>query len=64
MHDALLLARWRFAFTVSFHIIFPTLSIGLALFLAIVEALALKPATRLEFSILEMEEQWLASAFS
>jgi cytochrome d ubiquinol oxidase subunit I len=36
--DRLLLARLQFAFTVSFHIIFPTISIGLALFLAIVEA--------------------------
>jgi cytochrome d ubiquinol oxidase subunit I len=44
MHDLdpLLLARLQFAFTVSFHIIFPTISIGLALFLVIVEALWLK----------------------
>jgi hypothetical protein len=40
--DPLLLARMQFAFTVSFHIIFPTISIGLALFLAIVEGLWLK----------------------
>jgi cytochrome d ubiquinol oxidase subunit I len=44
MHDLdpLLLARLQFAFTVSFHIVFPTISIGLALFLAVVEALWLK----------------------
>ena len=44
MHDLdpLILARIQFAFTVSFHIIFPTISIGLALFLAIVEGLWLK----------------------
>jgi cytochrome d ubiquinol oxidase subunit I len=44
MHDLdpLILARLQFAFTVSFHIIFPTISIGLALFLVIVEALGLK----------------------
>src|SRR3989440_1956612 len=44
MHDLnpLILARFQFAFTVSFHIIFPTISIGLALFLAVVEALWLK----------------------
>jgi cytochrome d ubiquinol oxidase subunit I len=44
MHDLdpLILARMQFAFTVSFHIIFPTISIGLALFLVIVEALWLK----------------------
>src|SRR5258708_21412010 len=40
--DALLLARLQFAFTVRFHIIFPTISIGLALFLVIVEGLWLK----------------------
>jgi cytochrome d ubiquinol oxidase subunit I len=40
--DAALLARIQFAFTVSFHIIFPTISIGLALYLAIVEGLWLR----------------------
>ena len=37
-----ILARIQFAFTVSFHIIFPTISIGLAMFLAIIEGLWLK----------------------
>src|SRR6202795_4212961 len=36
------LARVQFAFTVSFHIIFPTMPIGLAMFLAVVEGLWLK----------------------
>lgn len=36
--DAEILARLQFAFTVSFHILFPTLTIGLAAFLFIVEA--------------------------
>jgi cytochrome bd ubiquinol oxidase subunit I len=40
--DPLILARLQFAFTVTFHIIFPTISIGLALFLAIVKGLYLK----------------------
>src|SRR5260370_42706079 len=40
--DPLILARFQFAFTVSFHIIFPTISIGLALFLAIGEGMWLK----------------------
>jgi cytochrome d ubiquinol oxidase subunit I len=40
--DPTLLARIQFAFTVSFHIIFPTISIGLAMFLAIMEGLWLK----------------------
>ncbi len=34
---ALELARIQFAFTVSFHIIFPATSIGLACFLALLE---------------------------
>ncbi|WP_429499531.1 cytochrome ubiquinol oxidase subunit I [Robbsia andropogonis] len=36
------LARFQFAFTVSFHIIFPALSIGLASFLAVLEGVWLK----------------------
>ncbi len=37
--DPVLLARFQFAFTVSFHIVFPALSIGLASFLAVLEGL-------------------------
>ena len=37
--DALLLARIQFAFTISAHIIFPAFSIGLASYLAVLEAL-------------------------
>jgi len=37
--DALLLARVQFAFTVAFHFIFPSFSIGLASFLAVLEGL-------------------------
>jgi cytochrome d ubiquinol oxidase subunit I len=40
--DPAIIARTQFAFTVSFHIIFPTISIGLASFLAIMEGLWLK----------------------
>lgn len=39
MPDALLLARIQFAFTVSFHILFPAFSIGLASYLAVLEGL-------------------------
>ncbi|GJD64389.1 cytochrome ubiquinol oxidase subunit I [Methylobacterium frigidaeris] len=38
-YDALLLARFQFAFTVSFHFIFPAFSIGLASYLAVLEGL-------------------------
>ncbi len=37
--DAVVLARAQFAFTMSFHIIFPAFSIGLASYLAVLEAL-------------------------
>jgi len=37
--DALTLARLQFAFTISFHIIFPAISIGLASYLAVLEGL-------------------------
>lgn len=40
--DALELARIQFAFTVSFHIIFPAITIGLASYLAVLEGLWLK----------------------
>jgi len=37
--DAIVLARAQFAFTMSFHIVFPSFSIGLASYLAVLEAL-------------------------
>ncbi|HRD46176.1 MAG TPA: cytochrome ubiquinol oxidase subunit I [Caulobacter sp.] len=37
--DAILLARLQFAFTIAFHIIFPSFTIGLASFLAVLEGL-------------------------
>ena len=40
--DALVLARIQFAFTISFHFLFPAFSIGLASFLAVLEGLWLK----------------------
>ena len=39
MDDALLLARFQFAFTVAFHIVFPAFTIGLASYLAVLEGL-------------------------
>jgi len=49
--DPVVLARIQFAFTVTFHIVFPTMSIGLAAFLAIVEGLWLKTANELYLRI-------------
>ena len=40
--EALLLARMQFAFTVSFHFLFPAITIGLASYLAVLEGLWLK----------------------
>jgi len=40
--DALLLARIQFGFTISFHIVFPAITIGLASYLAVLEACWLK----------------------
>lgn len=37
--DAILLARIQFAFTVSFHFLFPAFTIGLASFLAVLNGL-------------------------
>jgi cytochrome bd ubiquinol oxidase subunit I len=55
--DPSILARIQFAFTVSFHIIFPTMSIGLASFLAVTEALWLKTK---ESVYLEIYRFWLS----
>ncbi|OCC25172.1 cytochrome D ubiquinol oxidase subunit I [Croceicoccus estronivorus] len=54
--DALFLARVQFAFTVSFHFIFPALSIGLASYLAVLEALWLKTGKQL---YLDLFKYWL-----
>lgn len=54
--DALLLARIQFAFTVSFHFIFPAFSIGLASYLAVLEGLWLKTGQSL---YLDLFKYWL-----
>ena len=54
--DALLLARLQFAFTVSFHFIFPAFSIGLASYLAVLEGLWLKTGKSL---YLDLFKYWL-----
>ena len=40
--DALLLSRLQFALTIAFHYIFPSLSIGLSVFLVVMEGMYLK----------------------
>jgi len=53
---ALLLSRLQFAFTVSFHIIFPSFTIGLAAWLTVLEALHLKTG---RFVYRQIFEFWL-----
>ena len=54
--DALLLARIQFAFTISFHFIFPSFSIGLASYLAVLEGLWLRTGKQL---YLDLFKYWL-----
>jgi cytochrome d ubiquinol oxidase subunit I len=54
--DAVLLARIQFAFTVSFHFIFPSFSIGLASYLAVLEGLWLKTGKSV---YLDLFKYWL-----
>ena len=53
---ALILARLQFAFTVSFHFIFPAFTIGLASYLAVLEGLWLKTGKAL---YLDLFKYWL-----
>src|SRR5215472_7397658 len=45
--DPLLLSRLQFAFVITFHIIFPAFTIGLAAWLAVLEAVRLKTGSAL-----------------
>lgn len=54
--DALMLARLQFAFTISFHIIFPAITIGLASYLVVLEGFWLK--TR-DTVYLSLYQYWL-----
>jgi cytochrome d ubiquinol oxidase subunit I len=54
--DAVFLARLQFGFTVSFHFIFPAFSIGLASFLAVLEALWLRTGKAL---YLDLYKYWI-----
>jgi cytochrome d ubiquinol oxidase subunit I len=54
--DAIFLARLQFGFTISFHFIFPAFTIGLASYLAVLEALWLKTGRAL---YLDLYQYWL-----
>lgn len=49
--DAIDLARLQFAFTVSFHIIFPAITIGLSTYLVVLEALWLKTNNKVYYNL-------------
>lgn len=61
--DPVLLARIQFAFTISFHIIFPAFTIGLASWLAVVESLWLKTGKNVYQEIYRMWIKVFAVAF-
>jgi cytochrome d ubiquinol oxidase subunit I len=61
--DPLLLARIQFAFTVSFHIIFPALTIGLASWLAFIEWRWLKTGDKIYIEIYRSWSKVFAVAF-
>jgi cytochrome d ubiquinol oxidase subunit I len=61
---ALLLARAQFAFTVSFHFIFPAFSIGLASYLAVLEGLWLKTGREVYINLFRYWLKIFAIAFA
>ncbi|MEO0437728.1 MAG: cytochrome ubiquinol oxidase subunit I [Pseudomonadota bacterium] len=62
--DAILLARMQFAFTVSFHIIFPAISIGLASYLMVLEGLWLRTGRSTYLSLYKYWLKIFALAFA
>lgn len=61
---ALLLARIQFAFTISFHFIFPAFSIGLASYLAVLEGLWLKTGKQIYLDLFKYWVKIFAVAFA
>ena len=61
--DALLLARIQFAFTISFHIVFPVFTIGLASYLAILNGLWLKTQRTVFLDLFNYWKKIFAIAF-
>lgn len=61
--DPILLSRIQFAFTISFHIIFPSLTIGLASWLAVLEGLWIKTGNQLYKDIYKLWVKIFAVTF-
>lgn len=62
--SAEILARAQFAFTVSFHIIFPAFSIGLASYLAVLNGLWLKTQDQIYLTLFDYWKKIFAVAFA
>jgi cytochrome d ubiquinol oxidase subunit I len=62
--DALTLARMQFAFTVSFHFLFPAFSIGLASYLAVLEGLWLKTGRDVYLTLFRYWQKIFAIVFA
>lgn len=63
MFNALFLSRLQFAFTISFHIIFPAFSIGLAAFLVVMEGLWLKTKNPIYYQVIRFWTKVFALTF-
>jgi cytochrome bd ubiquinol oxidase subunit I len=61
--DALLLARIQFGFTISFHIVFPALTIGLASYLVVLEGTWLSTKNRVYLDLYHFWSKVFAVAF-
>ena len=58
------LARFQFAFTVAFHVLFPALSIGLAAYLAVLEGLWLRTGRQVFYDLFQYWLKVFAIGFS
>lgn len=63
MFTALDLSRFQFAFTITFHILFPAFSIGLAMFLSVMEGLWLKTKKPVYYEIVRFWTKVFALTF-
>jgi len=61
--NADVLSRIQFAFTISFHIVFPTITIGLAIFIAVLEGIWLKTANPLYLQLCKFWSKLFALTF-
>ena len=62
--DPVLLSRLQFAFTISFHILFPAFTIGLASWIAVLEVLWLASGRPIYFSLSEFWTRIFAVSFA